>query len=134
VALILWLIDVACINIYRLYILHTGKGCLTHLQFRIELYCKLFEYSSKAKLRSLRVGLGGKRVFGPNLQYFHYWERRCRGSCIWCAYKLKCNRVLGKGGRSRPANRSIGGCAFCQVNLCKEGSGWLDYHSNNTDY
>ena len=48
------LIDVACINAYRLYLLHTvDKRPLTHIQFRIELYCKLFEYSSKAKLQSL---------------------------------------------------------------------------------
>jgi hypothetical protein len=62
-----WLIDVTCINAYRLYILYTGKGYLTYLQFRIELYCKLFEYSEKVKLRSLQAELGGKRLFGPDL-------------------------------------------------------------------
>jgi hypothetical protein len=35
-----WLIDVACINAYRLHQLHANKP-YTHLQFRTELYCKL---------------------------------------------------------------------------------------------
>ena len=45
-----WLIDVACINAYRLYQLTGGKRLLTHLQFRTELYLKLFSYSLRAKL------------------------------------------------------------------------------------
>ena len=46
-----WLIDVACINAYRLYRLSIVSGRpLTHLQFRTELYCKLLSYSEKAKL------------------------------------------------------------------------------------
>jgi hypothetical protein len=45
---------------------------LTHLQFRTELYCKLLGYSKEAKLRSLQLGLGGKRVFNPDLQHLHY--------------------------------------------------------------
>jgi hypothetical protein len=67
-----WLIDIACINAYRLYRLHIGEKGLTHVQFRVELYCKLFEYSSKAKLQSLRKELGGKRVFNSDLPYIHY--------------------------------------------------------------
>ena len=44
-----WLIDVACVNAYRLYILHTTEHdpkarLLSHLQFRTELYCKLLQY------------------------------------------------------------------------------------------
>jgi hypothetical protein len=45
-----WLIDIACINAYRLYQLTGGKRLLTHLQFKTELYLKLFSYSSKTKL------------------------------------------------------------------------------------
>ena len=49
-----WLINVCCINAYRLYVLHTDDTKkLTHAQFRVELYSKLFKYSSKAKLQSL---------------------------------------------------------------------------------
>jgi hypothetical protein len=66
-----WLIDVACINAYRLHVLHMEKP-LTHLQFRILLYCKLLEYSERAKIRRLQVDLGGKRVFNPDLQHLHY--------------------------------------------------------------
>jgi hypothetical protein len=76
-----WLIDVACINTYRLYQLTRGKRFLTHLQFRTELYLKLFSYSSRAKLYSLRVRLGGKRVFNSDFQHIHYWEKRPRGTC-----------------------------------------------------
>jgi len=45
-----WLIDVACVNSYRLYQLHITDKPLTHLQFRTLLYCKLLGYSTKAKL------------------------------------------------------------------------------------
>ena len=128
------LIDIACINTYRLYRLYTEDSrLLTYVQFRIELYSKLFEYSLKAKLHSLRVELGGKRVFGPDLPHLHYWEKRSRSVCVWCAYKLKCQKVLKKVDSKRKANRVHGGCVFCNVNLCKEGDCWAEYHSN-TDY
>lgn len=133
-----WLIDVVCINAYRLYQLHTiqlEKQPLTHLQFRIELYQKLFNYSSKAKLQSLRVGLGGQRLFGPELQHLHYWDRRAvRRSCAWCLFELRCNKVLGKGGDLGRVKRSMGGCVFCNIALCKEGHCWSRYHSNNANY
>jgi hypothetical protein len=45
-----WLIDIACINTYRLYQLSTNRRFLTHLQFRIKLYYKLLSYSERAKL------------------------------------------------------------------------------------
>ncbi len=71
--LLYWLIDVACINAYRLYRLSTvSQRPLTYLQFRTELYCKLLSYSEKAKLQSLRVQLGGKRVFNPDVLHLHY--------------------------------------------------------------
>jgi hypothetical protein len=70
----------------------------SHLQFRIELYCKLLGYSEQAKLQHLRVGLGGKRVFASDLQHTHYWEKRDKqGTCKWCLYELMCQKVLGKG-------------------------------------
>ena len=124
-----WLIDIACINAYRLYQLHVKDRPLTHVQFRVEIYIKLFEYASKAKLSSLQVGLGGKRLFGSDLQHLHYWEQRSRGSCAWCAYQSKRNKVLGKVGGTKLVNRSRGGCVFCKVNLCKEGSCWAAFHS-----
>jgi hypothetical protein len=129
-----WLIDVACINGYRLYQLHTKQERpLTHLQFRIELYCKLLGYSEKAKLQSLRIGLGGKRVFNSDLQHLHYWEQRPRGTCAWCLYKQRCQKVLGKAIEGRP-KRSVGGCVFCDVHLCKVGECWARFHSPNVDY
>jgi hypothetical protein len=68
-----WLIDIACINVYKLYQLHSKDNqLLTHLQFRIELYYKLLSYSTKAELRSLQVKLGGKRLFRSELPYIHY--------------------------------------------------------------
>jgi hypothetical protein len=92
--------------------LQLQKKPLTHLQFRIQLYCKLLNYSITAKLQHLRVELGGRRVFGPELQHLHYWEKRSRGSCAWCAYSLKCQRVLGKTNLKTRALRSDIGCCF----------------------
>jgi len=80
--LFFWLIDTACINAHRLYLLHSKDiHPLTHIQFRIELYCKLLGYSERAKLQSLQIGLGGKRLFGSDLQYLHYWEKRSKSVC-----------------------------------------------------
>lgn len=126
-----WLIDVACINAYRLHQLHTTEKPLTHLQFRTQLYCKLLAYSNKAKLHHLRVGLGGKRVFSPDLQHLHYWARRAkRETCAWCKYEQGRKKVIGKGDVGRP-KRSIGGCVFCQVAICMEGHCWARFHSND---
>ena len=70
--LLYWLIDVACVNSYRLYRLHITDKPLTYLNFRILLYCKLLGYSEKAKVRQLQVNLGGRRAFNPDLQHLHY--------------------------------------------------------------
>jgi hypothetical protein len=128
-----WLIDIACINAYRLYQLTSSKRRFTHLQFRMELYYKLLSYSTRAKLHSLRVGLGGKRVFNPDFQHLHYWEKRSRGSCAWCAYKVRCEKVLGKSIKSQ-VKRSYYGCAFCKVNICEAGECWDQFHSIHVDY
>jgi hypothetical protein len=125
-----WLIDVACINAYRLYQLSTSGRLLTHLQFRIELYCKLLSYSQQAKLESLRVGLGGKRVFNPDLQHLHYWEKRSKGTCTWCSYQLRCQKALGRVVEGR-AKRVTWGCVFCKVALCQEGQCWARWHSRD---
>jgi hypothetical protein len=130
-----WLIDVACVNSYILYRLHTTeKPPLSHLKFRQELARKLLSYSEKAQLQSLRVGLGGRRVFSPELQHLHYWERRSKkGTCAWCSYEARCRKVLGKevkGALKRPP----GGCVFCDVPLCKEGGCWRSYHSIDVAY
>jgi hypothetical protein len=129
-----WLIDVAIVNSYRIHKLHIGKKSLTQLQFRISLYYKLLGYSEKAKLQSLRVGLGGKRVFNPENERLHYWEKRLkRATCAWCAFDLKCKRVLGKDPKGVP-KRSQGGCCFCNVPLYKEGECWARFHSVKVAY
>ena len=115
--------------------LQLQKKPLTHLQFRIQLYHKLLNYSTTAKLQHLRVGLGGRRVFGPDLQHLHYWEKRPKlGTYAWCAYDLKCRRILGKLDSKKRASRSNGGCVFCNTPLCKEGDCWARFHSNNANY
>jgi hypothetical protein len=128
-----WLIDVACINAYRLYQLSASGRLLTHLQFRIQLYCKLLGYSERAKLESLRVGLGGKRVFNPDFPHIHYWEKRSKGTCAWCSYQLRCQKALGRAVEGR-AKRVTFGCIFCKVPLCQEGQCWTRWHSNDVDY
>jgi hypothetical protein len=111
-----------------------GQRPLTHLQFRFELYCKLLGYSERVKLRSLQIGLGGKRVFGSDLRHLHYWEKRPKqGTCAWCSYQLKCEKLLNKGIKGT-AKRSSGGCKFCDVPLCREGDCWARYHSNYVPY
>jgi hypothetical protein len=130
-----WLIDVAVVNSYILYRLHTTeKHPLPHLKFRQELARKLLDYSEKAKLQSLRGGLGGKRVFNPENERLHHWEKRLkRATCAWCAFDLKCKRVLGKDPKGVP-KRSQGGCCFCDVPLCKEGECWARFHSVEVAY
>jgi hypothetical protein len=115
-----WLIDLACVNSYRLHKLHTGKKSLTQLQFRVELYRKLLGYSKKVKLQSLRGGLGGKRVFNPENERLHHWEKRSRGTCAWCLYEQRYKKAFGRPVEGR-ATRLVGGCRFCNVNLCKVG-------------
>jgi hypothetical protein len=130
-----WLIDVACINAYRLYQLHTNERPLTHLQFRTELYCKLLGYSTRAKLRRLQAELGSKRVFNSDLQHLHYWEKRPKGTCIWCLCRLRYQKALGKTVDTKArAGRSHSSYAFCNVNLCKEGECWARFHSSDVDY
>jgi hypothetical protein len=110
----------ACVNAYRLHFLFAKEKeekPLTHLQFRTELYCKLLGYSNQAQLQQLRTGLGGKRLFNPDLEHLHYRKPMARGSCIWCAYDLKCKRVVQKE-ITGTANRSTSGCTFCNVLLC----------------
>jgi hypothetical protein len=72
-------------------------------------------------------------VFNPDLQYLHYREKRPKGVCAWCSYKLRCEKALGRvvGGR---AKRCAGGCEFCKVNLCEAGECWTAYHSNDVYY
>jgi len=80
-----------------------GKKSLTRLRFRIDLYFKLLGYAEKAKLQSLRMGLGAKRVFNPENERLQHWEKRSkRGTCAWCEFDLKCKRVLGKDAKGVP--------------------------------
>jgi hypothetical protein len=135
-----WLIDVACVNAYRLYQLNQvqlGGKPLSHLDFRLQLTSKLLDYSMQVKLQYLRVNLGGKRLFGSEFQHIHYWIKHpVQATCVWCLYKLRHQRILSKGAISKVtrAKRSRGGCVFCNVALCQEGECWSQYHSNNANY
>jgi hypothetical protein len=130
-----WLIDVACVNSYRLHLLHQiqlGEKPLTHLQFRQALVTRLLEHSIQAKLTELRIGLGGRRLFSPELEALHYWQKlTIRANCVWCMFKSRCNKILGKEANNSRVKRSIGGCAFCEVALCKVGDCWNQFHSFN---
>ena len=134
-----WLIDVACINAYRLYQLYQGQlggKPFSHLEFRVQLINRLLEYSTQAKLQYLQTNLGGQRLFSPEFQHIHYWIKRPKAdNCRWCLYELQRQRVLNKGAisKARP-KRSRGGCVFCKVALYAEGECWSMYHSNNANY
>jgi hypothetical protein len=134
-----WLIDISCVNVYRLYHLYQvqlGGKPPSHLEFRVQLSNRLLNYSTQAKLQYLRINLGGKRLFSPEFSNIHYWVRRTKqDNCKWCLYKIQRQRVLDKGAISKArAKRSMGGCVFCDVALCKEGECWSRYHSNNVNY
>ena len=128
-----WLIDVACINAYRLHYLHLIKlkrKPLKQLEFRQALVIRLLEYSIQVKLTELHQGLGGRRLFSPEFQNIHFWsKRKVRATCAWCLYIIRRKRVLDKVALEGRAKRSLGGCAFCNVPLCKEGQCWEQYHS-----
>ena len=135
-----WLIDVVCINTYRLYILYTTEHnpearLLSHCQFCMELYCKLLQYSTAVQQTQLQMSLPGQRTFRSDLTHLHFWVRRpIQGSYKWCLYKLRKDRLqrgLVKVG-TRPKT-SIFGCSFCNVALCQEGSCWADFHSNSVN-
>jgi hypothetical protein len=130
-----WLIDVAVVNSYILYRLHTTeKHPLPHLKFKQELARKLLDYLEKAKLQSLRGGLRGKRVFNLENERLHYWEKRLkRATCAWYAFNLKYKRVLRKDPKGVP-KRSQDRCCFCDVPLCKEGECWARFHSVEVAY
>ena len=74
-------------------------------------------------------------MFNSDFQYLHYWEKRPKGTCVWCSYRLRCQKVLGKviDKKAKP-KRPAGGCIFCNVHLCKEGDCWTRFHSNNVFY
>ena len=66
------LIDIECVDIYRLYQLHQvqleGKP-LSNLEFGLQLTNRLLEYSIPVKLQYLRFILWGKRLFGVEFEY-----------------------------------------------------------------
>ncbi|PVH67836.1 hypothetical protein DL98DRAFT_636687 [Cadophora sp. DSE1049] len=130
-----WLIDMACINAYRLYLLYTNTNrLLNHLQFRTELYCTLLAYSTKVQLTQLYAELGGKRLFNPDLQYIHFWGKLLkRNSCVWCLYSWKRQKVLGNLIQ-KPLKKSYGGCIFCTIALCQEGECWRHFHQYYVPY
>ena len=130
-----WLLDMACINAYRLYLLHTNdQRPLSHLQFRIKLCQKLLAYSTKAQLTQLYIDLGGKRLFNSDLPHIHFWKKLPKRSCcVWCIYIGKQQKVLGKPVLTLPG-RSYSGCDFCNVSLCREKECWANFHQSHVPY
>ena len=135
-----WLVDVICVNAYRLYVLHIKAHdpqipLLSHLQFRTKLYLRLLEYSKAVQLTYLQVSLlPGRRVFGSDQPHIHFWARRpTRISCRWCQYKLQRDRLEGIVGIGARVKKSDIGCQFCDVTLCRDGSCWVDFHSSRVN-
>jgi hypothetical protein len=130
-----WLIDITVVNAFRLHQLHQlalGAKALTHLEFRIQLVTRLFEYSVAAKLRYLKLELGGRRLF--SLHSHLLVKRTNMATCRWCLYELNCQKITNKGVVQKRARRSNRGCGFCNVALCAEGECWARYHSNDANY
>ena len=130
-----WLIDVIVINSYRLSQLNTtDKGnTISYMQFRIDLYTSLLNYSTSVKLNRLRIELGGKRLFGSNQPHIHYWVKGKQATCVWCLYQERRRRIIdGIDSTVYKRTKSYWGCNFCKVSLCY-GEGkecWVLYHSN----
>ena len=133
-----WLIDVACINAYRLYQLYQvqlGGKPFSHLEFRVQLINRLLEYSMQAKLRYLQINMGGQRLFSPEFSNIHCQIRYITpANCAWCSYILKRQKIINKGAIIKRVKRSRGGCGFCNIALCIKGGCWSSYHSNNANY
>jgi hypothetical protein len=134
-----WLIDVACVNSYRLHQIHftqLGTKPLTHLDFRVQLSTQLLSSSTSTKLQYLKVRLGSRRLFTPEFEHIHYLVKCTNpATCIWCLYESQRHGLLNKGAiYKKRARRSNRGCAFCEVALCVEGECWSRYHSNNANY
>jgi hypothetical protein len=130
-----WLIDVVCVNAYRLYSLysreHSETPLLSHLRFRTALYCNLLQYSTAVQQIQLQMSLPGQCTFRSYLPHLHFWvQRPTRSSCKWCLYKLQYNRLQGTVKAGARAKQSILGCSFCDAALCQVGSCWDDFHSN----
>jgi hypothetical protein len=93
-----WLIDVACINSFRLYQLYMKQLSIkpiSHLEYRVQLYCHLLSYSEKVRLYDLQVQLGGKRLFGSELSYIHHWiklpvQETCLFVCLFIPFNVLC--------------------------------------------
>jgi hypothetical protein len=82
-----WLIDVIVINSYRLYQVHMAQlgqeSTFSHVEFRTSLYSYLFGFVQSAKIHRLQSDLGGKRLFGSNLEHVHCKVKRTQvNTCV----------------------------------------------------
>jgi hypothetical protein len=132
-----WLIDVVVINSYRLYRTHIEQLgqeiTLSHIDFRTSLYCHLFSFSQSARIYRLQQELGGKRLFGNDLDHIHQRTRRdIANPCEWCRYQVKYQKLIGQPVAQRAA-RTRSGCSFCEVALCQNTDCWSNYHQWNVN-
>jgi len=74
--------------------------------------------------------LPGQRAFGSDLPYLYVLVRMPRATCVWCFYQLKSNRILSIQDEKVPNQF---GCQFCNIQLCKEGLYWGEFHLNNAN-
>jgi hypothetical protein len=127
-----WLIDVIVINSYRLYQVHMAQlgqeSTFSHVEFRTSLYSYLFGFVQSAKIHRLQSDLGGKRLFGSNLEHVHCKVKRTQvNTCVWCVYQMRYQKAIGQPPALR-ASRSWFGCSFCDVALCQNTDCWSQYH------
>ena len=131
-----WVFDQAATNAYKLAI--TSKTWTQgHLEFRRAIYTKLLAYSKVVKPQVWKDA-------GP-----HNWiSRPTRQTCVWCSKVVEVKKKLRATLETQseagmqvlkelslsdiiPANKSFGGCSYCEIPLCKSSDCWTKWHSQD---
>lgn len=128
--LFFWIIDTAILNSYLIGKSVNGSRFMSHKEFRVALWTRLFSYSKLVWVEARRA----KAIIpGASSSRQAKHERvalATRSRCVNC--RLVYNTSKGKAGDVTTANlsvkRSVFGCSSCNVALCTIGSCWDDYH------
>jgi hypothetical protein len=93
---------------------------------------KIWWYKVEPLASSIQAS--SQRYYSPSSEVsINELKRPKQGTCAWCSYQLKREKLLNKGVKG-VAKRSVGGCFFCEVPLCREGDCWTQFHTIDVDY
>ena|SRR2546423_2713626 len=131
-----WILNQAVVNAYKLGCIN-GTWTRSHLEFREELYTKLWTYADKMKIEKWKEP-------GP-----HHWKALDkRRTCVWCsqitairkeiirslssqstAAQQALKDITNLESRPKAPNATWSACTHCDVALCKMGNCWTQWHS-----